>query len=176
MEAGGIYIRWRERLWQEQPDGSYLVWDEEVREWQGSGLQPPRDPKRPVSTRECPNCGKRVKSTLRSCPYCDYGFEPEAKTAPARRDHAIAREKKKRARSGNLGSIVLIVAVVVAVGLVFGLIQARRTRDCTNWKNAVSSYTRTTISIDGLPPGLTEDQFHILNEKKFANKRPGGCE
>ena len=176
IEAGAIYIRWRERLWQEQPDGSYLVWDEESREWQESDVQPPRAGKT-VSTRECPNCGRRVRTTLRSCPYCEYGFVEEAKPVPGA-ERREAQEKAKKAevsRQRMATPIAILIIVVLLGGLAFGVVKYKQSRDCRSWKDAVKAYTDTAISLDGLPEGVTEQQFRELNEARFADTKPGGC-
>ena len=175
MESGGIYVRWRDRLWQEQPDGSYLLWDEATHEWLTSTLQPPSEGGQTVSTIECPNCGKRVKSTLRSCPYCEYGFEapPVRQAAPAGAAPApVARKRRARPLSAS----TLLVAIGLAAAVAFGVFLKLRSDSCENWKAGIRSYTRLAIEAEGLPRGLTEAEFRNLNEDRFADKRPGGCE
>jgi hypothetical protein len=175
IEAGGIYIRWHERLWQEQPDGSYLVWNEEAHLWEISSDQPPPPAGRTITTIECPNCGRRVRSTLRSCPYCEHALPQPERKAPVR--PAARVEAKKKAKSlRQVPPVALLIAVLLMGGVVFGLIQARRARDCQSWKAAVQAYTKTTIDLNGLPQGMTEEEFHGLNESRFADRRPGGCE
>lgn len=173
MESGGIYIRWRDRLWQEQPDGSYLVWNEDAHVWEPSRTQPPSEGGS-VSTRECPNCGKRVKASLRSCPYCEYGFEdrvvtPVPAVTPAR------KKPKAKVRSRAISPQLLLVVLGLAGLIAAGVFLKVRSDSCDNWKAGVASYTRLAVEAQGLPRGLTEEEFRQLNEDRFADTRPGGC-
>ncbi|MEA2434790.1 MAG: hypothetical protein QOG54_2247 [Actinomycetota bacterium] len=173
IEAGAIYIRWRDRLWQEQPDGSYLVWDEEARQWLESDSQPPRAGKT-VSTRECPQCGRRVRTSLKTCPYCEFVFVEEAKPEIAKR---VAKPQKvrKSSRRRQASPIAGLIVVVLLGGLVFGTFKYKQARDCTNWKVGVKTYTDTSIAMGGVPPGVTEQEFRELNEARFSDTKPGGC-
>ena len=172
MAGGGIYFRWNDRLWQEQADGSYLVWDDDAHQWVTSTVQPPPPAGQTISTRECPNCGRRVKSTLRYCPYCEYGFETRTAPAPAPAQAPAAASKPKQ----NLSTVVLIAALVVAVAAGVFVFQQRRAQTCDNWKAAVQELTDATIELQGVPSGMTEDQLHEQNESLLADRRPGGCE
>ena len=174
LSSGGIYIRWRDRLWQEQPDGSYLVWEEESHQWQTSTLQPPGEEGKAVATRECANCKKRVKVSLRSCPYCGQGFEapaPEKKRLPA-----PVTKSPTRATRTHLSPASLVVALVLTAVIAAGVFLKARSDSCDNWKEGITSYTRLAIASKGLPRGLTAEEFNELNEDRFADTRPGGCE
>lgn len=174
MESGGIYIRWRDQLWQEQPDGSYLVWDESTRQWQRSSAQPPSEGGT-VTTRECPNCGKRVKSSLRSCPYCEHGFEAPA-PKPSPEAPPAKAPAKDAVRSRPVPAQLLLIALVFAGLIAGGVFLKIRNDACENWKAGIRSYTRLVVEAEGLPRGLTEDEFRMLNQDRFADTKPGGCE
>lgn len=172
MGTGGIYIRWQDRLWQEQPDGSYLVWNEETRVWETSKQQPPAEPGRTIATKECPNCGKRVKTSLRSCPYCDHALDVPAAAEKAAPE---ARPAPKRARLERRGPLIVGLALVLAIGVPVGLVKYRQDQLCERWKAGVRALTETTIRVKGPPPGVTEAELHELNEDRMADRRPGGC-
>lgn len=172
LPPGGIYVRWRDRLWQEQPDGSYLVWNDSTHEWETSTSQPPREGG-PAATRECPTCGRRVKTTLRSCPYCETGFEqPVATPRPEREPKAKPKPRRRAVRLSSTGLLVGLILVAAIGGAAF---LKRRADLCDNWKAGVAIYTEAAMEAEGLPRGLTEDQFRQLNEERFADSRPGGC-
>lgn len=171
MEGGGVYFRWEGRLWQEQADGSYLVWNEEAHVWERSVTQPPPQPGESRATKECPNCGRRVKATLRFCPFCEYGFEdrlgrpaPVSPTAPIRQRRNVSQ-----------GALLAVFALVLAA-TVGGVFLFQRDRACDNWRSAVDEITQAKIDLQGLPAGMTEEELHELNEDLLADKRPGGCE
>lgn len=175
LPTGGIYIRWRNQLWQEQPDGSYLLWDETTRQWIPSTVQPPSETGQTVATRECPNCGRRVKTTLRSCPYCQHGFE--APPARERADAAVpqpgrAKPLHRRRISGATPLIALVIIAAIALGVFLKV----RSDSCENWKAGVRSYTQIVAQAEGVPSGMSEQEFGELNEDRFADTRPGGCE
>lgn len=175
-QSGGIYVRWRDQLWQEQPDGTYLLWDEATREWKRSTLQPPSETGQSVSTRECPNCGKRVKTTLRSCPYCEHGFE-RAPAKPVPSTVPVAPKKKTASlRDSRISGQALLLGVALVLALAAGLFLKVRSDSCDNWRAGVDSYTKVAIEAQGLPRGLTAEGFRDLNEERFADTRPGGCE
>ena len=173
METGGIYIRWDGRLWQEQADGSYLVWDEESHVWERSTVQPPPQPGETRETKECPNCGKRVKSTLRHCPFCEFGFEDRvADRRPSIPEVAPPLRQKRDVPAG----LVLVALAVVIVAAVGGFFLFQRNRACDNWRSAVAEVTDARIDLQGLPPGTTEEELYERNEALLADRRPGGCE
>ena len=177
LHSGGIYVRWRDQLWQEQPDGSYLVWDDATREWKMSTLQPPSETGQAISTRECPNCGKRVKSTLRSCPYCEYGFaEPPAKPRISAAPSSASARKAAAVRSARVSSAALLLGLLLAAATAVGVFLKVRSDACENWRAGVASYTQAVIAAEGLPRGLSAEEFRGLNEERFADTRPGGCE
>lgn len=172
LSSGGIYVRWQERLWQEQPDGSYLLWDETTRQWVVSTLQPPAEGGKAIVTRECPNCAKRVKSSLRSCPHCGHVFEV------ANQPTVSAPEPRSRAQRSptlSISPIVLLIGLLLAAAIGVGVFLKLRSASCENWKAGVRSYTEFSIREKGLPRGLTEQDFRVLNEQRFADTRPGGC-
>lgn len=173
MATGGIYIRWGDRLWQEQPDGNYLVWNEEAHQWEPSTTQPPSERGHTISTRECPNCGRRVKTSLRSCPYCEHGLEPPP---PAERTEPAAAPAAARGRRFELSQGALLVALVLVAALIVGVVVKRRSDLCANWKAGIRTYTAAAVQAEGLPRGMSEEEFRILNEERFADTRPGGCE
>lgn len=174
LDSGGIYIRWRDQLWQEQPDGTYLAWNEKEHQWETSQTQPPSEGGT-VTTRECPNCGRRVKTSLRSCPYCEHGFErPAAK--PAAEPTAVREVPKERLRSRSISPQLLLVAVGFACLVALGVFLKTRSDSCDNWRAGIDSYTRLAVEAEGLPRGLSEEEFRTLNEDRFADTRPGGCE
>lgn len=176
MKSGGIYIRWRDRLWQEQPDGTYLLWEETTRQWVPSTLQPPAEGGKAVATTECPNCGKRIKSSLRSCPYCDHAM-PVASTPAKSTSAAAAGQTASRRRSApSLSPAALLTALVLAAAIGVGLFLKTRADSCENWKAGVRSYTEVAVREQGLPGGLSEQELLRLNEQRFADTRPGGCE
>lgn len=172
MVGGGIYFRWNDRLWQEQADGSYLLWDEDARRWETSTLQPPPQPGQTLTTRECPNCGRRVKATLRYCPYCEYGFEGPGTPAPKQEAAPAAAPRAKR----DVSTAVLIATLVVAIAAGAFVFQHRRAQACDNWRAAVQELTDATVELQGLPRGATEDDLYQQNESLLADRRPGGCE
>lgn len=172
MEGGGIYIRWEGRLWQEQADGSYLVWDEESHAWERSTVQPPPQPGETRETKECPNCGKRVKATLRHCPFCEFGFEDRVTRRSVPEIAAPPLRQKREVPAGVVFAAVALLLVAAAGG--FFLFQ--RARACDNWRSAVAEVTDARIELQGLPPGTTEEELFQLNENLLADRRPGGCE
>ena len=177
LHSGGIYVRWRDQLWQEQPDGSYLLWDEATREWKTSTLQPPSETGQAISTRECPNCGKRVKSSLRSCPYCEYGFaQPAPKPSVTRAPSSVSASKSAAVRSARVSSGALLIGLLLAAAVGVGVFLKMRSDSCENWRAGVRSYTQLAIQAEGLPRGLSAEEFRELNEERFAETRPGGCE
>ena len=173
MDVGGIYIRWNDRLWQEQADGSYLVWDEESHTWERSTTQPPPQPGESRETKECPNCGKRVKATLRHCPYCEFGFEDRTRrpTAPTPDIAPPLRQKQ-----GVPAAVVVGLVALLLVAAVGGFFLYQRNRNCENWKSAVAEITEARIDLQGLPRGTTEAELYETNEQLLAGRRPGGCE
>lgn len=173
MSTGGIYIRWAERLWQEQPDGSYLVWNEDARQWEPSTTQPPSERGQTISTRECPNCGRRVKTTLRSCPYCEHGLESAPPAARAEPTPAPAAPPRRRLA---VSQGVLLVALVLVAALIVAVVMKRRSDLCANWKAGIRTYTAVAVETQALPSGMSEQEFRELNEDRFADTRPGGCE
>lgn len=170
MAGGGIYFRWNDRLWQEQADGSYLVWDDEARRWSKSTVQPPAPEGQTIATRECPKCGRRVKSTLRYCPYCEYGFE--SRTAPAPAPTPVAAPKAKR----DVSTLALVAALIVVIAAGIFVFQQRRAQACESWKAAVQELTDAKVELQGLPRGMTEEDLYEQNETLLADRRPGGCE
>ena len=173
LAGGGIYFRWDGRLWQEQADGSYFVWDEETHAWEASPTQPPPQQGQVLTTRECPNCGRRVKASLRYCPHCEFGFEAPAPRRAAATGPAVQEPPRKK-RDTSL--IALVAALVVAVAVGGFVFQQRRTQACDNWRAAVDELTRVTIELQGLPRGTSEAELAKLNEDLLADRRPGGCE
>ena len=171
MAGGGIYIRWDDRLWQEQADGSYLVWNEEAHQWEPSTVQPPPQPGQVLETRECPNCGRRVKANLRYCPHCEFGFEGPPVAKPARATAETVRPKPKR----DIRQVVLMGALIVTVAAGIFVFQQRRAQACDNWKAAVQRITDVTIELQGLPPNTSEQELYNLNEDLLADRKPGGC-
>lgn len=173
MEGGGVYIRWADRLWQEQADGSYLVWSEETHAWERSNTQPPPQPGESRETKECPNCGKRVKATLRHCPYCEFGFEDRKKqpASPAPDSAPPLRQKQGLPAAVAIGLVALLLAAAVG-----GFFLFQRNRNCQNWKSAVAEVTEARIDLQGLPPGTSEEELYKMNEQLLADRRPGGCE
>ena len=172
MEGGGIYIRWEGRLWQEQADGSYLVWNEETRRWQPSTTQPPPQPGETRDTKECPNCGKRVKATLRSCPFCEFGFEDRAARPSTPETVAPPLRQRREVPTG----LVLVAVALVVIGAVAGFFLYQQALACNNWRSAVAEVTEARIDLQGLPPGTTEEELYQMNEDLLADRRPGGCE
>lgn len=172
MAGGGIYFRWNDRLWQEQADGSYLVWDEETHQWATSTVQPPPQPGQTLATRECPNCGRRVKASLRYCPFCEYGFETPSTPAAKQEPAPAAAPRAKR----DVSTVALIAVLVVAIAAGVFVFQQRRTQACDNWKAAVQELTDAKVELQGLPRGTTEEELYEQNESLLADRRPGGCE
>ena len=171
MEGGGVYFRWSGKLWQEQADGSYLVWNEDSRSWETSTSQPPPQQGESRSTKECPNCGRRVKASLRHCPFCEHGFED--RVARATTQTMPAAPPTKRSLPAGAALVALAVAVAVVVG---GLFLFQRARTCEAWRSAVDEITEAQVEVQGLPPGTSEAELHELNEERLGTKRPGGCE
>lgn len=174
MATGGIYIRWRDQLWQEQPDGSYLLWNDETREWEASTVQPPADPDRKIATRECPSCGRRVRTSARSCPYCERSLaapQQETRRVPERETAAAAASWRERR-----GPFIVALAVLLAIGVPLGLFRYRQSELCERWKAGVRAVTETALRLKGPPPGITEAELYALNEERMAEQRPGGCE
>lgn len=171
MEGGGVYFRWSGKLWQEQADGSFLVWNEESHTWETSSSQPPPQQGETRRTKECPNCGKRVKATLRHCPFCEHGFEDRVTRAPT--PAPAATRAAKRSLPAGAALVALAVAVAVVVG---GLLLFQRARSCEAWRSAVDEITQAQVEVQGLPQGTTEAELHELNEERLRDKRPGGCE
>ena len=178
LAAGGIYIKWQDRLWQEQPDGSYLVWDEQERTWKHSTTQPPREGGS-IQTKECPSCGKRIKASFKSCPHCDYGFpvapvQPPAappRSAPA----ALRREPFYRRRVNPVVGLLLVVAIAVGTG--YAIFSRRQANACEGWKAANRAFAMNDALSQGLEP--TDEELQTLIDKyetTFSADRPEGCE
>lgn len=170
MEGGGVYIRWAGRLWQEQPDGTFLVWNEQAHRWEASIAQPPVEPGESRETKECPNCGKRVKATLRHCPYCEFGFEERVSATQT----APLPTKPRAGRTGPspilVGALLFLLLAAGGGGYLF-----QRNRTCENWRSAVAEITQARVD-QGLPEGMTEEEVYTFNEALLSEKRPGGCE
>lgn len=177
LAAGGIYIKWQERLWQEQPDGSYLVWDEQEHVWKQSTTQPPREGGS-IQTKECPSCGKRVKASFKSCPYCNYGFPVAPVRAPAAAPPArpvASREPFYRRRVNPLVALLLVVAVGAGIGYV--MFSRGQANACEGWKAANRAFAMNDALSQGLEPTADELQ-RLINEyeTRFSADRPEGCE
>jgi hypothetical protein len=174
MAGGGIYIKWNNQLWQEQPDGTYLVWDEDQRVWKHSAKQPPSEGG-VVATKECQGCGRRIKATFRSCPYCGHAFEVAPERRPIRPE--VARLKKKPKRSRNQVEIPFSVAAIAMIALLavgfYGYVRYSNTRSCAKWRQAIRTATDVSIQIE---PARAYEQLLERNEDLYAATRPEGCE
>lgn len=178
LAAGGIYIKWRDRLWQEQPDGSYLVWDEQSHTWERSERQPPREGGA-VQTKECPSCGRRVKVSFRACPHCSYAFPTAVSDTP--RDVA-APSKKVTSSSGRWyqrqvpNSVGLLLIILVVAATAYVVISTRAGDGCEGWKAANEAFARNAALAQGDDPDGEELAGLIEHyEDRYSADRPEGC-
>ena len=178
LAAGGIYIKWRDRLWQEQPDGSYLVWDEGSRTWERSDKQPPREGGA-VQTKECSSCGRRIKMSFRACPYCSYAFP----TAPPATARTVATPSSKTPTSSVRwyrrqvpNSIALLLVILVAAATAFVVVNGRTGDDCAGWRAANEAFARNAALAQGDDPDGEELASLIEHyEDRYSADRPEGC-
>ena len=180
MSGAGIYIKWDNKLWQEQPDGSYLLWDEEQRLWVHSAKQPPSEG--PVQTKECPNCGRRVKRSFRSCPHCEFGFGLSTASLDTAPRPAVAefKEKKTRAKKApqtiEVSPLVSLAAVLAVLVLAYvGYVKYAEARSCSNWNDAMRTTTELQIRIEAVGDSSYEQMLEE-NKSLHAASRPEGCE
>lgn len=70
----------------------------------------------------------------------------------------------------------MLLALLLVVAIAGGVFWKTRNDSCANWKAGIITYTRLAIAAEGLPRGLSEEEFRDLNAERFADTRPGGCE
>jgi len=175
LAAGGIYIKWQGRLWQEQPDGTYLVWEEGSHTWEKSVRQPPREGGA-VQTKECPSCGRRIKSSFRVCPHCSHPFPTADRPAGVVRNQEPAWTPKPWYQKPVPNWVALILVAVVAASTVYTVYALRRGDPCASWDAANRAFARNAARAQGADPeGAALDSLIERYENRFSSQRPEGC-
>lgn len=92
---------------------------------------------------QCPECGKQVSDTARSCPHCGYN---------------LARRHQARRRAVVLLGLVIAIIVGIAVYAVYEHERSERARE------AMEAY------LDQCPYNTYTDAYYVLNNLKSSDE------
>ena len=65
-----------------------------------------------MANKLCPKCGEEYSDTYRKCPFC----QEEEALRKGKKIHRRGRRLEKKQRSGGVGGVIMLLAVVIIAG------------------------------------------------------------